>query len=158
MNGDDRQNRLSTKHILIPAAVILLFLHTFIVINTVRINRMGQQISAITQRSFSYTQIAKEFESESDVLADRARLYVSTGAPQYIDEYFRQREAMAQRDMATRELMMGNANEAAYAAIEAALEAAVDREAIECLAMGDSAASSAVSSVSARRGNALRSV
>ena len=138
MNGDDRkdrQSRLSTRHILIPAAIILLVLHTFIVVNTVRINRMGQQISAITQRGFAYTQIAKDFESESDVLADQARLYVSTGAPQYIEEYFRQLEAMDQQDTATRELMMGNANEEAYAAIEAALEAAGERGKIERRAM-----------------------
>ena len=135
MNDNDRQGRLSTKHILIPAAIILLVLHTFIVVNTIRINRTGQQISAITQRSFSYTQIAKDFESESDALADRARLFVSTGAPQYLDEYFRQWETMEQRDLATRELMMGNANEEAYAAIEAALEAAGERGKIECRAM-----------------------
>lgn len=133
--SDNKRGRLSAKHILIPTAVVLLFLHTFIVINTVRINRMGQQISAITQRSFSYTQIAKEFESGADILADRARLYVSTGAAQYIDEYFRERELMARQDTATRELMMGNANEAAYAAIEAAIAADGEREAIECLAM-----------------------
>lgn len=135
VGGDDRQNRLSTKHILIPAAVILLFLHTFIIVNTIRINRMGQRISSITQRSFSYTQIAKEFESGSDILADRARLYVSTGAPQYIDEYFRQWELMERQDTATLELMMGNANENAYAAIEAAVAAAGARAEIECLAM-----------------------
>ena len=135
MSGDDRQGRLSTKHILLPAAIILLFLHTFIVVNTIRINRLGQQISATTQRSFSYTQIAKEFESGSDVLADRARLYVSTGATQYIEEYFRQWEMMEQRDMATRELMMGNANEEAYAAIEAAIAAAGERGAVERRAM-----------------------
>lgn len=135
MNESNRQNRLSTKYILIPAAIILLVLHTFIVVNTIRINRMGQQISATTQRSFSYTQLAKEFESESDALADEARLYVSTGAPQYIEEYFRQWERMEQRDTATRELMMGNANEEAYAALEAAIEVAGERGIIERRAM-----------------------
>ena len=135
MNSGDGQGKLSTKHILIPAAIILLVLHTFIVVNTVRINRMGRQISAITQRGFSYTQLAKDFESESGALAERARLYVSTGAQQYLDEYFRQWEAMEQRDLATRELMMGNANEEAYAALEAALEAAEERGRIERSAM-----------------------
>ena len=135
MSGSDKKNRLSTKQIMIPAAIILLFLHIFIVVNTIRINRMGQQISATTQRSFSYTQIAKDFESESGVLADRARLYVTTGAKQYIDEYLRQHEMMERQDLATLELMMGNANEQAHAAMELALEKAAERAEIEHLAM-----------------------
>ena len=135
MNGDQKKRRLSAKYIMIPAGIILLFLQIFIVVNMVRINRMGQQISATTQRNFSYAQIASGLENETNILADRARLYVSTGAAQYIDEYFGHREAMQQQDLATRALMMGNANEEAYAAIEAAIETAAAREEIELHAM-----------------------
>ena len=135
MSGGEKKKGLSSKQIMIPVAIILLFLQTFIVVNMVRISRMGQQISATTQRNFSYAQIANELENETNTLVDRARLYVSTGAAQYIEEYFGHREAMQQQDLVTRALMMGNANEEAHAAIEAAVETAGAREEIEIRAM-----------------------
>lgn len=126
---------MSIKHVLVPAAIILLFMHTFIVVNTIRINRMGQRISATTQRSFSYSQTAKEFESESETLADKARLYVNTGAIQYLNDYVRETERITQKDNASREIMMGSISEGARAEIEAAIDMSIERAEMEKRAM-----------------------
>ncbi len=126
---------MSIKHVLVPAAIVLLFMHTFIVVNTIRINRMGQRISSTTQRNFAYSQTAKEFESESETLADKARLYVNTGAVQYLNDYVRETERILQKDNASREIMMGNIGEKARSEIEAAMSMSIERAEMEKRAM-----------------------
>ncbi len=135
MDKSRGRSGLSVKHIMIPAGIMLLLLHTCIVLNTIRINRAGQTISGLTQRGFSYTQTAKEFETASDLLADKARLYVSTGALEYVDNYLREIDRIEQRDEATRLMMVENAPPTARAELAAAIDVSRARGKIEYRAM-----------------------
>ncbi len=135
MDKDTGRNGISVKHIMIPAAILLLLLHACIVLNTVRINRMGQAISGITQHSFSYSQTAKEFEASADRLADKARLYVSTGTLEYVEDYMRELDRIETRYAETMDLMISSAPQEARAEVETAIEVAQRRGKIEYRAM-----------------------
>ncbi len=135
MDRGEKKNGVSVKHILIPTAIVLLFLHAFIVVNTVRINRMGQHISAAMQRSFAYSQAVKDFETETDLLADKARLYVSTGGSEYLRDYYREMGAYRQKEAAAYEMMAGLADESAGEEIASAATWEQRRVQIEYRAM-----------------------
>ena len=129
------KSALSALGIILPAAILILCLHAFIVFNTLRINRMGQMISETTQAMFTYTQAAKKFERGSDTLTDYARLYISTGDETYISRYFSEQNSLHEGDEALGRIVSGSQDGAAYAQIAEAQRILQEHAAQECRAM-----------------------
>lgn len=119
-----KKNGISAKSILIPAVIVILLMHASIVGNTIRINRMGQKLSAATQGNFTYTQTAKAFYNSSDLLADKARLYVSTGDEAYLNEYFLEMRSLMPRDTALAPQIAPIETDASREQLQFALQAA----------------------------------
>lgn len=130
-----RKNGVSAKSIIIPAVVIILIMHAVIIANTIRINHMGQRISQTTQGNFTYTQTAKVFQSSSDLLADRARLFVSTGDTEYLNGYFLEMRSILPRDSALAESLAPIGNDTSREQLQSAMETAQRRMQTEYHAM-----------------------
>lgn len=126
---------ISAKHILIPVAVVILCLHIAIIANTVRINQTGELISHAMQGSFAYTQAVKSLQSSSDLLADKARLYVSTGDESYLNGYFAELRGLTQQDAEISSALEPYRVEDADAQLRAAVQAAERRVGMECRAI-----------------------
>ena len=105
---------ISAIRVLVPALLIMLVLHTLIIFNTLRINRMGGQISATTQSTFTFNQTTKQLERTSDNLTDAARLYVGTGDETYIRQYFEQENTLTELDGTLQELALPLGSTDAY--------------------------------------------
>ena len=105
---------ISAIRVLVPALLIMLVLHTLIIFNTLRINRMGGQISATTQNTFTFNQTTKQLERTSDNLTDAARLYVGTGDETYIRQYFEQENTLTELDGTLQELALPLGSTDAY--------------------------------------------
>ncbi len=122
---------ISAKSILIPTIAVVLCLHAAIIGNTVRINRTGTLISRSMQSSFAYAQAAKTLQSSSDLLADKARLYVNTGDVGYLNSYFAELRSLEQQDAAIHETLLPHQVEAADAFFRSAAQAAQRRVEME---------------------------
>lgn len=133
-----RKNGVSAKTILLPTVVVIACLHALIVGNTIRINRMGAQISQTTRYGFSYTQAAKSYQSLSGLLADKARLFVSTGDPEYITSYFLDLRSFQEQEAELSALgsdSLGFMTETAREQLASASRTAAQRSALEYRAM-----------------------
>ncbi len=83
-----KKSGVSARIIMIPMVGIIFCLHVLIALNMVRINHCGQMISTETQELFTCSQSSNAFESGTDALADKAKLFVSTGDATYLAGYF----------------------------------------------------------------------
>ncbi len=130
-----KSDGLSAKNLIIPTFVVILILHVLIIGNTVRINRAGQRVSQTTGYSFSFAQMAKDLQLSSDLLAEQARLYVSTGDAAYVGNYFHDAQQLEAQEQvlasADRTYEPADAREQ----LDAASQAIAQRSALECRAM-----------------------
>ncbi len=81
---------ISATTVIVPAIIVILILHAMIIINTLRINDIGQKISEITQDNIRLPQVLKQFERSADNLTDEAVLYSGSGDTEYLDSYITQ--------------------------------------------------------------------
>ncbi len=105
---------ISAIKVLVPALLIMLVLHALIIFNTLRINRMGGQISATTQSTFTFNQTTKQLERTSDNLTDAARLFIGTGDETYIRRYFEYENTLTELDGTLQELAVPLGSADAY--------------------------------------------
>ncbi len=126
---------LSAKNLIIPTVVVILILHVLIIGNTVRINHAGQRVSQTTGYSFSFAQMAKDLQLSSDLLAEQARLYVSTGDAAYVDNYFHDAQRLEAQKQALDAADRTYEPEDAREQLDDAARAIAQRSALECRAM-----------------------
>jgi diguanylate cyclase (GGDEF)-like protein len=110
-------------------------MHTAIIVNTLRINRAGQGLSQTTQNNFAYAQSVKTLQSSSEMLADKARLFVNTGDSAYLVEYVTELRTLRARDHSVSETLAVYDNERAREQLQSAQEIAQRRSRMECRAM-----------------------
>lgn len=106
---------------MIPAAILVLCLQGLIMVNMIRINRFGQRMSEAMQFEFSYLQISKEYENNSETLADKAKLYTSTGDASYLDGYFSTIQVMRDLGVEMTDMLSTRQDSSAYEEVNAAL-------------------------------------
>ncbi|MBO4914708.1 MAG: GGDEF domain-containing protein [Oscillospiraceae bacterium] len=130
-----KKTGVSAKSIIIPAVIVIFIMHLAIVGNTIRINRAGKELSEVTQNNFTYAQMVKTLQNTSDILADKARLYVSTGDAEYLIAYVTELRIMVQRDSSMAKSIESYQNESAREQMDSAKEIALRRSRMECRAM-----------------------
>ena len=130
-----KRKGISAKTVIIPAALIILVLHALIIFNTIRINRIGQQISQTTSTTFTHNQLSKQAEQAGDMMSDYARLFVNTGNVEYIGQFYSKSGEMNGQIAALREILNTNGNTEALSELGQAVAAAGEREALDLKAM-----------------------
>ena len=120
---------ISAKTMIIPAVIVILLFHTLIILNTIRINGLGQRISAATQLHLAFAQSAKAMEHSVDSLTDYARLFISTGDSKYLQSYFRALDDIHKDDQ------IPDVSEEAAAELETAVSLSTQRMKVEFHAM-----------------------
>lgn len=130
-----KKEGVSARAILIPTVVVIVILHALIVGNTIRINRAGQQISLTTRDSFAYSQAAKSYQSTAGLLADKARLFASTGDPEYVTSYFLDMQSFYAQQAAIVTMDTSNLTDSANVLLDSASRVSRQRATLEYRAM-----------------------
>ena len=86
-NHMGRRTAMSAKSIVIPAVIIITLMHLLLVLNTVRLNRVGQIISEATQTNFVISGISNGFSATTDQQSELARSYAISGDEALIARY-----------------------------------------------------------------------
>ena len=86
-NTSGRRKTLSAKGIVIPAVIVIMLMHLLLVLNTVRLNRVGQIISEATQTNFMISGISNGFSATTDQQSELARSYAISGEEALIARY-----------------------------------------------------------------------
>ena len=81
---------LSAKHMIIPTVIIIILMHALIVLNTFRINNMGNVIAEETQRNFRLGAISNSFSQSTDAMGGTALSFVNSGEETELQGYFDQ--------------------------------------------------------------------
>ncbi len=126
---------ISARTIMIPMVGIIFCLHVLIAVNMVRINRYGLMISAETQGLFTCSQASNAFESGTDALADKAKLFVSTGDETYLAGYFSGLMGMQQWDETFIQSIRDSGTGRAQEHIDTISSISRSRRQLECRAM-----------------------
>ena len=79
---------LSAKRMIIPSVIAILLMHLLIVLNTFRINDMGNVISEATQRNFQLSGMSNSFSQATDALTTTAMAYINSGEEAQLGSYF----------------------------------------------------------------------
>lgn len=79
---------LSAKRMIIPSVIAILLMHLLIVVNTFRINDMGNVIAETTQRNFQLGGMSNSFSQATDALTSTAMAYVNSGEEAQLGSYF----------------------------------------------------------------------
>lgn len=93
MEKENKENRkskrmISAKRMIIPSVIAMLIMHALIVLNTVRINNMGQVIAEATQRNFALAGMSNGYSQATDLLGTTALQYVNDGGEETLTAYF----------------------------------------------------------------------
>ncbi len=126
---------VSAKSVIIPAVILIFCLHLLIILNTLRINRMGMAVSRTMQENLRYSQITWQYEDGTEQLSDKVRLYISTGDEDYLSTYFRGRGQLEEQNISVYQLLTSNPERRAAAELSLASAAAQERTIIELHAL-----------------------
>lgn len=131
-----KRTAISAKRMIIPSVIAMLIMHALIVMNTMRINSMGEIIAQATQRNFALAGISNGFSQTTDQLGATALSYIDSGDEETLTAYFDELGQMQGSYAAMQQLLQGESDAERKVTPNARMraEAAPDESAAKLLA------------------------
>lgn len=126
---------ISAKSIVIPSVIAIVLMHVLLIIYTVRINAVGQQISEATQSTFTIYSVSNLISAGTDAQTELARSYAITGDTALISQYYDRSDEVLKAGERLAELLNQNGSEQAGELLQDAMAVVEKRMEIEQTAM-----------------------
>ena len=115
------QNPIELKKINITFILFIFFLCVLLIITSVSLILQFQRYAESTNQSTNISRAAITLQEASDYLTEEARLFVLTGKPDHMDNYFLELNKNRRREQAVSELKENTQNSKAIDYLEQAL-------------------------------------